>query len=66
MTKKFTIVFRYDVDGERCDPPPHVVERIVAASSKLHEIGFGMEVVYGFSEDATFDLMDKEMRENER
>lgn len=66
MSKKFTIVFQYDVDGEKCDPPPHIVERILAASNSLHEIGFGMNVVYGYTKDATFNLMDKEMRENER
>ena len=61
MSEKFTIVFRFDVDGERCEPPPHIAERIVQASVALHEMGFGLDVAYGFSKDETFKQIETEM-----
>ena len=48
--KYWTMVVRYDVDGEPCDPPPHIQERLAMAMSVLHEIGFGMQVTYGLAE----------------
>jgi len=61
MSEKYTVVFRFDVDGERCDPPPHIVERIFHATQALHEMGFGLDVAYGFSKDETFKKIEKEM-----
>ena len=43
----YTIVFRYDVDGEGCDPPAHIIERLVHAVQHLHERGFGLDITYG-------------------
>tara|TARA_R100000808_G_scaffold5335_1_gene16334 strand:+ start:7358 stop:7552 length:195 start_codon:yes stop_codon:yes gene_type:complete len=51
MSKKFwTLVIRYDVDGEPCDPPPHIQDRLAMAMNVLHEMGYGMEVTYGLAE----------------
>ena len=51
MSKKFwTLVIRYDVDGEPCDPPPHITDRLGTIIPILHEVGYGMEVTYGLAE----------------
>lgn len=51
MSKKFyTIALQYDVDGEPCDPPPHIEERMLALMQVMHETGFGMDVSYGYAD----------------
>ena len=48
MSKKYyTIAVQYDVDGEPCDPPHHIEDRMVMMMQLMHEIGFGMDVSYG-------------------
>ena len=59
MSKKFwTLVFRYDIDGEPCDPPPHIQDRIAMVSSILHEIGFGLDVIWGEAPASLSDMID--------
>ena len=41
---------QYDVDGEPCDPPPHIEDRIIAMMQIMHEMGFGVDVAYGYAE----------------
>lgn len=62
----FTIAFRYTTEmGEPCNPPPHIMERLMSAMKVMHEIGFAMDVIYGQATDKTFIKMDKEMHEDE-
>ena len=59
----YTIAFRYTTeDGEPCNPPPHIIEKLVLATKELHEIGFAMDVIYGQATNKTFIKMDKEMQ----
>tara|TARA_R100000152_G_C6781425_1_gene215884 strand:- start:6090 stop:6281 length:192 start_codon:yes stop_codon:yes gene_type:complete len=59
MSKKFyTIALQYDVDGEPCDPPHHIEDRMVAMMQLMHEIGFGMDVKYGYAEQNILDMID--------
>jgi len=48
--KYYTIALQYDVDGEPCDPPHHIADRMVMLMQVMHEIGFGMDVSYGYAE----------------
>jgi len=58
MSKKFwTLAIQYDVDGEPCDPPHHIEERLVTMMQIMHEIGFGMDVKYGFAQKEMMDII---------
>jgi len=58
MSKKFwTLAIQYDVDGEPCDPPNHIEERIVTMMRIMHEIGFGMDVKYGLAQKEMMDII---------
>ena len=50
MKKYWTLVMQYDVDGEPCDPPPHIEDRMIAMMQIMHEMGFGVDVAYGYAE----------------
>lgn len=43
----FTVVIQYDISGDPCDPPPFIEDRLVKVMQVMHEMGFGMDVVYG-------------------
>ena len=66
MSKKFyTIALQYDVDGEPCDPPHHIEDRMVMLMQLMHEIGFGMDVSYGYAEKKIMKTIEEGSR-NER
>jgi len=51
MSKKYyTIALQYDISGDPCDPPHHIEDRMVMLMQVMHEIGFGMDVAYGYAE----------------
>lgn len=50
MKKYWTLAMQYDVDGEPCDPPPHIEDRMIALMHIMHEMGFGVDVAYGYAE----------------
>lgn len=56
--KYWTLAIRYDVDGEPCDPPPHIENRIVALMQLMHEVGFGMDLIYGYAEKEITEQID--------
>ncbi len=58
MKKYWTIVMQYDVDGEPCDPPPHIEERMIALMQVMHEMGFGLDVSYGYAEKKILEEVD--------
>lgn len=61
MTKKYwTLAIQYDVDGEPCEPPHHIEDRIVALMQMMHEMGFGMSVKYGHAEASLLDDIETE------
>jgi len=62
----YTIAMRYTTEQcEPCEAPPHIMERIFAASQALHAIGFGMDVLYGQVSDETFSILEQEIEEDE-
>jgi len=62
----FTIAFRYTTEQyEPCEAPPHIMERIFAATQALHAIGFGMDVLYGQVSEKTFSILEQEIEEDE-
>lgn len=64
MSSYYTIMLRYTTDsGEPCSPPPHITDRMAMAVDVLHEVGFGMDVVYGQCADKLFKQAEKEMTE---
>jgi len=58
MKKYWTIAMQYDVDGEPCDPPHHIEDRIIALMQIMHEMGFGVDVAYGYAEKKILEKID--------
>ncbi len=56
--KYWTLAIQYDVDGEPCDPPPHIEDRIMALMQLMHEVGFGMDLIYGYAEREITEQID--------
>ncbi len=66
MSEKFyTIALQYDVDGEPCDPPPHIEDRMVMMMQIMHERGYGMDVSYGYAVKKIMKTIE-EGKKNER
>ena len=64
MTKKYwTLAIQYDVDGEPCDPPHHIEERLFALMQTMHEVGVGMNLVYGRAEASVLEAIENDASE---
>lgn len=57
--KYYTVAIQYDISGDRCNPPPHIEDRIVQLVKIMHEIGFAMDVSYGYAEKNIMKIIEE-------
>ncbi len=56
----FTVAIQYDISGDPCDPPPYIEDKLVILTQLMHEMGFGMDVVYGYAKrNVMFAIKEK-------